>query len=277
MTEEQNKSEPKLKKTTIKELGPNLAVGISDGSGNLAKAISVRPWRFKEEKELGELRDENSETNIAQYVSMVLSTMCTQIGNHDFNKLKFIEKRVSVGQMWMGDVFEAYIWLRIKTLGNLLSLDLKCPNCKKKIEFIVDLLTTEVATVDKLEDSFWEYELKTPITIRGKKITKFLMGPARWIAIENLSSTADLNTGLAKASVICGSIQKTPEYELGILVQEDLDELEKIDIETLTAQIDKNNVGPDMSVEAKCKRCKTKFVSSINWNYDDFFGVSSRS
>ena len=117
---EVEKTQKSVYTQTIQERGPVLPLGIADSGGNYHQDISVKPWRMKEERELGELRDQNKDANLAKYVSMVLSTMCTRLGPHDFTNMEFDHKRLVISQMFMADVFYAYVWLRIQALGCLL-------------------------------------------------------------------------------------------------------------------------------------------------------------
>jgi len=271
-------------KTTVKERGANLPLGMLGGdAGAYARNIAVREWTLVEERSIGAERDANRDANIAQFVSMILSQMCTKFGRHDFESMKPAERRANVGQAFMGDVFYAYVWLRIQAMGNVLSLNLTCPNCLNKFEFAADLDTVEVTTADKLQDAQWEYELFKPLEVRGKTVKKLLMGPAYWNALEMMSSTGSgFDSGAAKSAIILGSIHGLADYkdkdgkaEVVALASHELDRMNKRDIERLTAAIDKNAIGPDMSVEDKCGRCKRTFKLSIDWSYDSFFGDSS--
>lgn len=269
------KKSKKIKTTTLKELGPNLPLGIVGADGGLTKAIDVRPWRMKEEKELGKLRDENPNENTARWVTTVLAHMCTQLGNLDLSSMKMSERKIHIGQMTMGDVFYAYMWLRYKSLGPLLEMEIS--HCRNEMTIKADLESLAIDTADKYNDTFWEYKLQDPFEIRNKKAKKLLMAPPRWNAFENQNSTGALDVGAAKSGVITGSILKVVGIEESIVLNEDeLDEMSKTDLETLTTLIDENHVGPDLSIEGSCPICRRSFKTSIDWMYDNFFGVSSR-
>jgi len=177
---ETKKTGPNTSTVTLKKLGAKLPLGILNGDGTYSGDIAVRPWRMKEERELGELRDSHRDGNVAQYVGMVLATMCTKLGPHNFEGMKFEERRIIVGQMYMGDVFYAYIWLRIQAMGHQLNMNLTCPNCERKFPFVADLESTEVIAADNLKDAKWEYKLHTPIKLRDTMVKSLLIGPARW-------------------------------------------------------------------------------------------------
>lgn len=268
---------PPLK--TLAQQGAVLPLGTPTPDGiALARDISCRPWRMKEEVELGALRDKNREANLAQYVSMVLATMCTRLGGHDLEKMKYEERLVVISQMFMADVFYAYIWLRTQTLGNEMALKIACPACKKKSDLTADLGTVEVKAVEKHADAEWDYTLSTPFTIRGIELKSLRLGPARWNAVESIPSNVPLNSGRAKAEVIRCSIVGYNDVRPVVLGDNELDELGKRDIETLAKRIDEHAVGPMMVLEEACPnpKCGEPMRFPLDWNYDSFFGSSSR-
>jgi len=268
-----------IKTVLMKDQGARLPLGVEGPDGSFRKDISVRPWRMKEERELGALRDQNKDANVAQYVSMVLGSMCTRLGLHDFEQpqMKLQQKQLAVGQMFIGDVFYAYVHLRLQTLGPELLLNLTCPGCQNKIEnFAADLNTVEVQTCEKLADACWEYHLHSPITIRGKEVTDLVMGPARWNALEMLKGGG---IGTAKPAMIQASVHALGTIEdshQAVITEAELDEMSKRDIEALTKLIDKHSIGPNMAVEGKCGKCGRPFRLPIDWGYDGFFGDSTQ-
>lgn len=266
----------KLVKTSLKELGAQLPLGFLDSSGKYARDIVLRPWRFKEEKELGKLRADNENASLGQFVTMILATMCTRLGYHNLETMEYVERRVIISQMWMADVFYVYMWLRTQNLGNVLEMELMCPFCKTKFPFDADLNTTDVVTAESVEHASWEQKLRSPIDIRSKKVVGFKLGPPRWSTMEIIGDTG-ADSGSAKAGLIAGSITGTlgDDKPLGVSESE-LDEMAKYDIELLSRRIEDNDLGPNMSVDSKCPRCKRESRHPMSWGYDDFFGISSR-
>lgn len=271
----------KPRKVAFKDLGGKMPLGIPITDG-YARDIVVRPWRMKEERELGALRDANRDNNMAQYVGMVLSTLCSKMGHHNFDDMKMAEKQLVVGQMFMGDVFFVYIWLRIQTLGNELKLKLTCPTCGKKFDYMADLGTVEVTIADDVNTCKWDYTLKHPFKLRNKDVSKLILGPARWNGMEMMNVSGQ-NMGEAKNGIIQGSICAIPDWkddkgepQAIALGPDELDELSKFDLERLTTLIDEHALGPSMAVEDKCGSCHKSFTLPIDWSYDSFFGDSSR-
>lgn len=272
-----NESESKIKRTTLGELGTKLPIGVVDSkTGNLGKHFAVRPWRLKEERAIGKIRAENEHSSVAEYVSMVLAYMCTKFGNHDFEKMKIEERRLIISTAFMADVFYAYVWLRREAIGPELKLDLTCNSCRAKFVFAGDLDSIEVGTIDNVTDADWEYKLKTPIEIRSKLIDGFKLGPSRWNELERIpAGTRRFDTGAAKSAIIRGSIREAGELGAIPLVDEELDELTKYDLERITGLINERPIGPTMSIEGKCTMCGAPFEHAIEWATDNFFEPSS--
>lgn len=265
----------KPKVVLLKDLGPQLPLGVLCEDGSYDKTIEVKRWTAREELELGELREENKDSSMPKYITMVLASMCTRIGPWDFEKMKPVEKHLKISQMFAGDVLYLYCWLRYKSLGGELVMKLTCPNCDKDFDYNFDIENIEVKCGNMLEEFQWEYKLRDPFKIRDKKNSGFLMGPHRWNALETLGSVSSPNTGEVKLKVIHSNIQHLLDSpEVKIISEKELLDLTKIDLETLITRIDNDRLGPDMSFETKCK-CRRKFTRSIKWEFDDFFGVSS--
>lgn len=265
----------KVRTVLLKDLGPRLPLGVSDAGGTCRGDLAGKTWTFREEKELGRLRDQNRDSNMAQYVSMVLATMYDRIGPYDFSAMKFDERRLRIGQMYMGDVYYAYVWLRLQALGPELDSEMTCAACASKFTFPADLETLEIATASSLEPFLWSYDLHVPLVIRDKEVRTLRMGPPLWQAIESMAGTGGMNTGEAKAGIIRGSIVEINGLGNVALTESELDGMVKIDIERIANLLDEHHLGPDMAIEGKCPRGHP-FKQPIDWGYDSFFGSSSR-
>lgn len=271
-------SEDKRNKKIVKPLnehGPNLPIGFGEGK---SRSIAFKVWNLKREKQVGEIqRKSGNNIGAGEWVSILLSEMVTQMGPHDFNKLNTAEKRLIINQMYMPDVMFAYCLLRYEAMGNELGTDLECPFCGNKFSTNADLNTLDIRSVEKVEDKNWIFELKRPINIRGKDRKTFVMGPTRWATVEQAKLGKRINPGKFKSLMISKSIQSIDDESI-ILSDNDLDEMTKLDLERLISDIDKNGLGPDLSIETLCtdERCERQFRTSLDWGYDSFFTVSSK-
>jgi hypothetical protein len=269
-------------KTTLADQGPRLPIGILDGTA-LHKEIVTKRWTTKEERELGELM--RPDANMSEHVSIVVANMCSKLGPHNLDAMKPEQKAVAISTMYMGDVFYAYAWLRKKTMGNKLRLEISCPRARCGVQFpYTGLLDTiEVIAVEDIDDILWAYKLEEPIKLRKKEVTHFQMAYPKWTVMEQAKGT--VNEADVKAMTIQGTIVGlNDDQEPVALTMSEIDELSKIDFEQIQEGINDHFLGPKMGIEGVCEKsvCTTfrtggfKFVFPINWGYKDFFGASSR-
>lgn len=262
-----------IKKVPLIQLGNQLPIGIVAPDGNLNKALAVRPWKTKDEREIGKQKARST----ADKVPNILARLATQIGPHEWTEdsPKFAEKVVMLSQMFMGDVFYIYVLIRREAMGPVLKLkNLICHACETTFDYQADLNTLEVVTTDRIEDLDWEYELIHPIEIRGKMVGKFQMGALRWGMLDQVNGE---NESSGKIAAVRGSIVRLNDDDDAVMLTEpELDELSKRDLETLSGLIDEHHAGPDMSVEGVCPKCRTEFMRPIDWRAESFFAISSQ-
>lgn len=282
MVDKKSKKNKGVEKTTMSKLGANLPLGVLDTAGALCTPFSVKPWRMKEEKELGKLRSEvKGRVSVAQQVTLVVSHMLNSVGNHDFTKLEQPEKHLVISQMFMGDVWYVYAYIRKQCIGEEIPMKLNCPRCGKEFDYQANLQTLQVNRSSSLEATKWDYELKNELEIRSKSVKKFVLGPQRWEIAEKSYATND--DSVAKELALIGSIKGLNDDEAQIeLIPGELDEMSKVDVETLINRIDLNYMGPNMAIEMtkddKCPHCQysSEYLISLDWSYNNFFGISSR-
>lgn len=271
---------PPSRTVILSELGPTLPIGILGQDGKtLQKDFSYRPWRMKEEREIGSLREKNPQANMGQYVAMKLAVMVKKVGPHNFDDLtKESDKRVIIGQMFMPDVFYLYLYLRRSSVGKTLETRPTCPNCSHTFDYYGDLDSLEVKVVDDLESSKWTYDLEVPITIRKQPVSQLVMGPPRWNAFESMPGGTNswLNTGSAKSSMILASIYSVEHHGEVVLAEHEIEDLCKRDLEILSRQIDLRSPGPKMTLDVVCPKCSSEFNRAIEWASEDFFSISGQ-
>ena len=274
-------TDQRYNKTTLAELGSQLPVGIRTAPGSLDKTLVVRPWKTKDEREIARLK--KPDTSIAKYVALIIGTMCERIGPHDLAQMKPAERELIISQMYLGDVFYAYCYLRRMVMGSKLKVEFDCAHCKERIPYVANLDTLEVNTVEREEQLGWSVDLQDPIKIRSKEIRRFRLSAIRWSTLEN---TAMVNAGsdaVAKIAAVRGSIVGLNDDPEPVMISDlEMDELSKFDLENLAHEVNINNVGPVMAIEDECtpEFCPRgggrKFTVAIDWSYDSFFGISSR-
>jgi hypothetical protein len=274
-----------IKRVTLAEQGPRLPIGSDIGVG-LSNVIETRRWNMKVERSLGERRKvmDGGGDNMARYVSAVLTAMCPKLGAYESDETDVISNEIKVGQMWLPDVLYAYLWVRLQALGPDLPLKIKSPYTQEEFSWTGDLNTVTVKVPENLESAFWDYELKEPFEIRGNIVTSLRMGPQVWNIVEQLNP-GTATDAIAKSAAIRGSIHEIPEIQKGpiAIIDAEIDEMGKKDIEQISHLIDVNGVGPIMVLEIEDPTVVVqpghppkKFLNQIDWRYDNFFVTSSR-
>lgn len=265
-------------KQTLAELGAQLPFGV-EADGAFHTALACKRWTFRQEREVDALKKGGRKG--LDFPSRLLSFMLTQFGPHDFESLKEPEKLAILGRAWMGDVMYAYIWLRNECIGSDFYMDLECPHCNAEIPFKADLKTLEVRCADTLDQVRWEYQVRDPFELRGSKVEKFVMGPCRWNAIQTAFKEArgkgGGGTGGLKQHLTLGAISEVAGRDPIALIERDLWDMSKYDLELMFSEIEDHEVGPDLSITHECDQCERKIFTSIDWGYESFFGMSSRS
>jgi hypothetical protein len=221
---------------------------------------------------------------MARYVSSVLAVMCTSIGGHDFTDKDILQKEILIGQMSLPDVLYAYVWIRVQAMGEELDLNLTSPYSKSTFDWVGDLRTVMVKSVEKPGAEFWTYTLRNPFEIRKTKVSKLVLGPQTWNVVEELNP-GTATDATVKVESIKSAIYSVPEIGEGpiMLMDSDLAGMGKRDIEGLARAIDLNGMGPIMQLEVEDPTIPAPegvpmktFLTGIDWKYDHFFVGSSR-
>jgi hypothetical protein len=263
---------------TMAEWGKQLPIGIEEGS-NLNKDFDIVPLSWKLEREIGRFwESRRSNLTISDYIGGILAHTVTRLGSSDFKKHR-IDKRVLIfNQMFAGDVFYIYGYLRLISIGKDLRLDkVKCPHCNSEFEFTADLSSIEVVPRINLESLRKTLELRDGFEMAGELRKTLVIKPMIW----NLMSV-QLESGFNQAEVFSdafiNSIDEIDGVPKGVMITEkQVSQLTKYDMSLIEEQIDKTTGGPRWEVEGKCTKCNGDFFSTIDWSYGNFFALSSRS
>jgi endogenous inhibitor of DNA gyrase (YacG/DUF329 family) len=267
------KTGSKITKKTFAEHGATLPLGVLNGN-ELSKEFEVRDWTMKEDRAVGALRDKAGELGVGRFIAEFISKMCLRVGPHDFENMKDAEKILVVNQMFLGDVFYIYVWLRVEALGADLPLEIQCPKCKAPISMKADLNTLDVKSADELGHVRWNYDLKKPFKIRTGDAKTLLMGPPRWSALSGLKG--QMNLGLARFSAVKGAIWGVEGQGDFAIADHEIDEMRKIDIEGIQNSSDEHFIGAEMAVDVECPECGKTSLVSLDWSFDTFFSTSSQ-
>lgn len=268
----------KYQLTTLGKLGSQLPIGI-DVNGNFSKEIESKPWRFKEEKALGAYREENKGVNLGGFVTHMMGMMMARIGPHIFTEATTEpERTMIVNQLYMADVLYMYAYLRKVCLGRDVDSSLSCPVCELKNDRVLDLDGLDVTTIDDPAALIQEVELFDGVKIFGEFRKHLQIRPPTWMVMQNQGMFSE-NIALRTELLINECIIGAEGIDAGnpiVIVEPDMDEMTKRDIELLSATIT-DTPGPRMAIELRCSRCKRKTLQLIDWQYDSFFSSASPS
>lgn len=269
-----------MNEVTLREQGAKLPIGILGDDGvALQKEFTIKRWTAKQERELGRLRQEGKSLSMPEHIALVLAVLCERIGPYDFTQMKKLaEKQLAVSQMFSGDVFYVYSYIRCHTLGSTLAFNVVCPVCGREYSSETDLMDMTNTVAENLDETLWEYNLLEPFTFREVEAKTLKIGPTYWSSLEKAEVEGSLDIEGGKMAMILGSIRGIKEFPVDVVpVIEELDDMGKRDIVGIVDKMNDSHFGPDMRLITACPKCFTDNVQPINWSYQSFFGSSSLS
>lgn len=275
---EEAQSLPQFVMKTLGELGPSLPVGVLSGKSRV-RPFRLRKYKMKQEKALAELRD-SYKGSPGKFVCDVLSMMLQTVGPHNFDMMKDGERQNAINQLTMPDVLYIYLYMRLEALGadSPVVMTVECPRCHTRFNWYGDLSTLDVKVVpdDTGPLTRW-YTLHEPIMMRGKTVSKLLLGPILWerFSRKEFSMAASQQNSAILAS-ICGADGIDLPHGSLVAVDGDIDDLDKFDIAGLIADIEANTPGPQIDVIPECPNCKLSWKIMLDWSWDNFFRRSAR-
>jgi hypothetical protein len=266
--------------TTLGERGSVLPIGIETASNEFLRDFEFRRWRMKEEKLLGQYKEDNPGQTIGEFISHLLGVMLTKLGPHQWNdSVTTAEKQLVISQLYLGDVLYLYSCLRKSALGKDLDAVLQCPNCTLRNERVMDVDDLDVLVLADPEKLIKTVVLEDGLRIFGEVRKTIHVRPPRWQVMSNPEIVQKENEALRTVALfkdcVCGA-EGIPEGQPVALLDEDIDEMSKSDIVTLEEAIE-DTPGPRMAIEFDCTRCKVKTLQMIDYRYESFFTKSSPS
>lgn len=269
-----------MKEVTLREHGAKLPIGIVGEDGvALQKDFAIKRWNARLEREIGRLRQEKKALSMPEHIALVLAVLCERIGPFNFAEMKKVaEKQLAISQMFSGDVFYVYCYIRCQALGSSLGFEVECPSCGEQYSSETDLLDMTSTVADKIDETLWEYELLESFPFREIEANTLKLGPTYWHSLEKAEVEGRLDIEGGKMAMIAGSIRGIKEFPVEVVpVIDELDEMGKRDIVTIVDELNEHHFGPDMRLFTTCPKCKADNIQPINWSYQSFFGSSSLS
>lgn len=276
-----------------KNLGHNFPIGINQGN-QLVKPFTINELGYEKEKSIGKWKNNNRDKPNTTTVTRVLSLVMSSIGGEKLNNdldgdsREALKDILMIRNLYMFDVFYAFLCARIEELGNEYISPWKCRACGLETTVKADLLDMDITCTDLIEDLTCSVDLVKGIKFRDGKIKKkVFISPIRWGDMEDKEiSESGGDETLMKLFFISRALNGVEDFtdKEGntlriVLTEQELASLRKMDIEILHNAINKMNLGPSLLIEGKCpnKECKLPYSENLNWDYDDFFSIYSPS
>jgi hypothetical protein len=281
--DEPEETGPRFTLTTLGELGTNLPVGIAAGdSAPRVRPFRLRPFNMKLEKELAKVRErmkQNAKGNTGgSFVRTALAMMVQTIGPHNFDAMKVPERELVINQLSMPDVIYMYFYARHNALDSEpVLMNIGCSSCKTQYRWFGDLASMDVKVLDDKAAITRTYELRDPLTIRGKTCKILTLGLIKW---DSFCQPAFANQDSLQSAAITASIHGIVGFDQALgtfqLLDTDLDEMTKVDMNRLSANIEEYTPGPQMDITPQCPVCKHEQRMMLDWSWDNFFSRSAQ-
>jgi hypothetical protein len=275
---------PGFAKTTLAALGANLPIGVAGAGGKLLKPFELKLWTMKEEVEVGRLKKKHAKAGgrMGPFVSDLIALFAVKIAGQEFAKLDQVQREMFVRGLYIPDVLYMYIYLRRMAKGSRLPINLECPGCGQPIGLDGDLDTLEVLVVQERASIQGDIELKSGISYHGERRRKLKVELAKWEAFERAQG---LDPGSMTRAMIENCVIGIEGVEANLFTPppaSSFDDMEKVDIDELTAFMQEQTPGPQLAAELQCPNplCpnfEKDMVAPVPWQYDAFYETSSPS
>lgn len=268
----------RAKNPTLAEWGKQLPIGIENGD-KLIKSFDLVALDWKLEREINQhWAARRNALTISEYIGAILAVAITQVGNHDFTKFKFDKRLVILNRMYQGDIFYMYAYLRLLSVGYQMSLgNVRCSNCGSEFPFTGDLRTLEIAVIDTPLDLLSKIELRNGFELAGETRTKLMVKPPMWSmmgsSMPRNGNEAEMFSAMLSNCVV--SVEGMPDGT--VITEREISQFSKLDIEVCQEVLDATLAGPRWEIEGNCEKCQSPFFHLVDWTYDSFFALSSRS
>lgn len=277
---------PEIRTLSVKDAGFSLPIGVFDGK-TLHKGFSLMELGFNRERALGQFKVRIEGQPNTVIVTKLLALVLKNLAGKPFEHPTEIEQAqeeidlLRISAMYQADIFYMYLKARIEELGPEYAIQFFCSNCKFEGKLTMDLNALDVNYVDDPALLTQKIPLLRGFKARGTGELKKLVSiaPMLWI---NMTTPEAAEAGSDQTLMKLHFISKCTTYdgpngEPMLLTDDELGSLRKIDTETIAKQIDKTNIGVNMTLKGKCPgtNCNYPFAIPVDWDYDHFFSIAS--
>ncbi len=258
---------------TMQEYGKRLPVGIVQDD-QLLKEFDIDPLNWGREKKISSLmssQEWKKRITLSNYIGMILAHTVKSVGGVDISKFS-IEKKINLfKEMYQGDVFYMYAYLRLISNGPELTLEnIECTNNNEhKFGVVVDVSAMKVVNIENISELKRDFELKDGITLDKEIRKKITIEPSKWNV---LSIGANTSEAELMEKTFLNSLIQIEGFSSGLKFPEHvLNELTKTDTNIIEENLLMMHTGPVWTADLECPQCGTEMIWSIDWTFKDFF------
>jgi hypothetical protein len=263
---------------SLAEWGKQLPIGV-ERNDTFDKSFDLVPLDWKLEREVGRSWDKRREQlTLSEYVGTILAHTVTQIGSQDISKFKMAKKLLVFNQMYQADVFYVYAYLRLISMGKEMKLkDMRCISCSHKFNYTADLSTLEIVVIDNPEDMITEIKLRDGFEMSGEVRNVLKVKPPLWNMLGAAFPTSLNESDMFAAMLMNCTYEIEGMPDGAVLTETQVSQFSKYDVEVCQESLDEVIAGPRWEIEGVCPKCEVAFFEAIDWTYERFFALSSRS
>jgi hypothetical protein len=280
--------DPRIQVLTVGELGYTLPVGVPGANGSLERGFSLKDLETPIERAIGKWRQVNHHRPTTALVTKVVGLLLNDLGGKEYNhapedgEQEAAEKLQKVSTCFLPDVYYMYTMARINELGNDYKIPWACEKCGFIGTLTMDLSTMKVYTCGDPTYLKKEIELVKGLKFRDGSIRKKVtISPMLWMYMEGDDALECGNDPLLLKLLFLSKCIVGVEGFKGslVLTKDEINSFRKIDIEKVSVEISNMNLGPAMSLDGNCPNdvCKISFSCTVDWDYDNFFSITSPS
>lgn len=272
-----------MKTVLLSDLGPELPIGnCSEGSNTLVKTFEVRPYKAKVDRALNIWREANQGRHIGWLIAKYLSLVVVNAGGQYLaldDKNDSSPESVNTVTGWhFADVVYMYLWSRYKTSSKM-KLEYGCPNSECSVKTatkIIDLGSIEVVCLENFEESRFWVKLVDGFRLQNNKLCKRLkLKPVPFRTVFLAGATqGNVDDMLGYNQLREAVIEVEGGGQNYNLLDEELDEMSKVDSLLLNQQAGKISAGPKLRTGFLCDGCKQPIERAIDLRFDHFFESS---
>jgi hypothetical protein len=263
---------------TLGSWGKQLPIGV-EKEGKLIRSFDLQPLDWNREREINKSwGTRRASLTLSDYIGTILAHTVTNVGNQDITKFKYEKKLLIFNQMYQADIFYMYAYLRFLSLGHEMKLNsISCISCAHQFPFVADLRSLEVSVIHSPEELISEIELFNGFDLNGQNRTKFKIKPPLW---NMLGAGFPVNGNEAEmfSVMLMNCVVEIDGMPQGtILTEREISQFTKRDVDICQEAMEMVLAGPRWEIEGHCPKCNALFYDVVDWSYDRFFTLSSRS